>query len=369
MKNKMIFHGSGREFFNTWIMNVVMSVLTLGLYSAWAKVRTKKYFYGQTELAGDRFDYHDSPVRILFWRVIFFVTLVVCIFFVSHSKESAYFIAIVFLMVSPWFFRRNLRVNAGMTSYRNKRFNFNGTLIGAYKSIFVGSLVSLLIFSLGMIFSLVVSPQNNLLVAIYLGIFFVLGLSKLIYEVVKYVNCGYEYGGAKFGTKTDISKVFCFVVSLVSLLIFSSSTVGVFYLDWKLEDAVTHYTLEGVSSRMSMVDYALYASKVIVVKGLFYAMHAIPALMVFHFLSRMIHAYVFNDKKMMHSVIFVLSNMLARMLTLGFLTPWVRVREYNYFVSSVIIDGDLDVRSDIVGYEGMKSNSKVDKQSFQHAIE
>ena len=70
MENKMTFHGSGREFFGIWIVNIVLSLLTLGIYSAWAKVRTKKYFYGNTELAGDRFDYHATPKQILIGRVI-----------------------------------------------------------------------------------------------------------------------------------------------------------------------------------------------------------------------------------------------------------------------------------------------------------
>ena len=59
------FHGQGSEFFRIWIVNLVLTILTLGIYSAWAKVRTKRYFYGNTELAGDRFDYLASPIAIL----------------------------------------------------------------------------------------------------------------------------------------------------------------------------------------------------------------------------------------------------------------------------------------------------------------
>ena len=46
------FHGNGADYFRIWIVNLLFSILTLGIYSAWAKVRTKKYFYGNTELAG-----------------------------------------------------------------------------------------------------------------------------------------------------------------------------------------------------------------------------------------------------------------------------------------------------------------------------
>ena len=69
------FHGDGGEFFRIWIVNIVLTILTLGIYSAWAKVRTKRYFYGNTELAGDRFDYLGDPLAILRGRIIAIVLL------------------------------------------------------------------------------------------------------------------------------------------------------------------------------------------------------------------------------------------------------------------------------------------------------
>ncbi|MEX1058239.1 MAG: DUF898 family protein, partial [Natronospirillum sp.] len=42
------FNGRGGEYFGIWIVNIALTVLTLGIYSAWAKVRNKRYFYGNT---------------------------------------------------------------------------------------------------------------------------------------------------------------------------------------------------------------------------------------------------------------------------------------------------------------------------------
>lgn len=36
------FHGSAGEYFRIWIVNVLLSIVTLGIYSAWAKVRTRR---------------------------------------------------------------------------------------------------------------------------------------------------------------------------------------------------------------------------------------------------------------------------------------------------------------------------------------
>jgi uncharacterized membrane protein YjgN (DUF898 family) len=52
------FRGSAGEFFRIWIVNVALILITLGIYSAWAKVRTRRYFYGNTFVAGNAFDYH-----------------------------------------------------------------------------------------------------------------------------------------------------------------------------------------------------------------------------------------------------------------------------------------------------------------------
>src|SRR5690349_18799843 len=64
------FTGSGGSYFGIWIVNLLLSIITLGIYSAWAKVRRLQYFYRHTELAGSGFDFHGSPTRILLGRII-----------------------------------------------------------------------------------------------------------------------------------------------------------------------------------------------------------------------------------------------------------------------------------------------------------
>src|SRR5271167_2635068 len=67
---KLIFSGRGAEYFGIWIVNLLLTIITLGIYSAWAKVRRLKYFYRHTELAGSSFDFHGSPTKILIGRAI-----------------------------------------------------------------------------------------------------------------------------------------------------------------------------------------------------------------------------------------------------------------------------------------------------------
>jgi Zn-dependent protease with chaperone function len=48
------FTGKGSEYFGIWIVNLLLTILTLGFYSPWAKVRRMHYFYRNTQLAGNQ---------------------------------------------------------------------------------------------------------------------------------------------------------------------------------------------------------------------------------------------------------------------------------------------------------------------------
>ncbi|NIR61944.1 MAG: DUF898 domain-containing protein, partial [Gammaproteobacteria bacterium] len=73
------FTGSGAEYFRIWIVNILLTIVTLGIYSAWAKVRTKRYFYGNTRLMGSGFEFHARPVTILKGRLVAVAALAVVI--------------------------------------------------------------------------------------------------------------------------------------------------------------------------------------------------------------------------------------------------------------------------------------------------
>ncbi len=64
------FHGSASEYFGIWIVNILLMIVTFGLYAPWAKVRRLRYFYGNTELIKRRFDFTGIPHKILLGRLI-----------------------------------------------------------------------------------------------------------------------------------------------------------------------------------------------------------------------------------------------------------------------------------------------------------
>ncbi|CAJ0697303.1 YjgN family protein [Ralstonia mannitolilytica] len=123
---RLRFIGSGSEYFRIWIVNLLLTIVTLGIYSAWAKVRTLQYFYRNTQLAGSSFDYHGSPIAILKGRAIIFV-LALAFNVLSHSSPVLGLVFLVLLAaVFPWLLVRSLRFRMANSSYRGLRFAFTG---------------------------------------------------------------------------------------------------------------------------------------------------------------------------------------------------------------------------------------------------
>jgi uncharacterized membrane protein YjgN (DUF898 family) len=120
------FTGTGSEYFRIWVVNLFLSIMTLGIYSAWAKVRRNRFLYRNMRVAGSSFDYHAKPLAILRGRLIAFVLLVG----LNYSQYFSFYlygsILIVFLAVFPWLLTRSFAFRMHNSSWRSIRFRFHG---------------------------------------------------------------------------------------------------------------------------------------------------------------------------------------------------------------------------------------------------
>ncbi|PPC93162.1 MAG: hypothetical protein CTY33_09150 [Methylotenera sp.] len=128
------FTGSGGEYFRIWIVNVFLTIITLGIYSAWAKVRRNQYFYRNTWLDEANFDYHGNPVAILKGRILAVALLVAYNFSGKISPLLFLAVAILIGIVMPYLLLKSFRFRAINTSYRGLRFGFSAPLKDAYKT-------------------------------------------------------------------------------------------------------------------------------------------------------------------------------------------------------------------------------------------
>lgn len=120
--HSFVFHGDAREYFKIWIVNTLLTIVTLGVYAAWAKVRKRRYLRGSTEFMGHRFDYVADPRRILIGNVL------VALMFVAYMVVGEVYpdvrigALIAGVALLPWVVVRSLAFNAHNTVYRGMRF-------------------------------------------------------------------------------------------------------------------------------------------------------------------------------------------------------------------------------------------------------
>ena len=123
------FTASAGDYFRIWIVNLVLTILTLGVYSAWAKVRRRRYFYGHTRIDGEGFEYRGRPIAILKGRLIA-VAAVALFYGTAHFAPSLiWLLAILTVCAAPWLIVRSMAFNAYSSAYRNIRLRFRGTYL------------------------------------------------------------------------------------------------------------------------------------------------------------------------------------------------------------------------------------------------
>lgn len=156
------FTGDGKEYFKIWIANIFLTIITLGIYSAWAKVRRQRYFYGNTSVGDSSFEYLANPMAILKGRIIAFV------FFAGYSGITNLFplaqlpLSLIFAAMLPWLIMKSLIFRSRNTAYRNIRFNFNGRY-GDVASVYL-FLPILIPITLGIAYPYIIFRQKDLIV-------------------------------------------------------------------------------------------------------------------------------------------------------------------------------------------------------------
>lgn len=96
------------EYFRIWIVNLALTVITLGIYSAWAKVRRRRYFYGHTRIDGEGFEYRANPVAILKGRLIAVAAIAVYYGAGHFAPQYQLLLWIPLVIFGPWLLVRSL---------------------------------------------------------------------------------------------------------------------------------------------------------------------------------------------------------------------------------------------------------------------
>src|ERR1700712_1570787 len=127
-----VFTATGPAYFRIWIVNLLLSIVTVGFYSPWAKVRRLRYFYGNTLFDGSPFEFHGRPIALLKGRLIGLVLLIAYSQAAKISFALWVGVVVVLIVLFPWLLWKSFRFRMANSSYRGIRFGFDGTVRDAY---------------------------------------------------------------------------------------------------------------------------------------------------------------------------------------------------------------------------------------------
>ncbi|MDS1863377.1 YjgN family protein [Vibrio vulnificus] len=353
--NSIQFKGQGGEFFGIWIVNILLSVITLGIYSAWAKVRTKRYFYGNTFVAGDNFEYHAQPMQLLKGRLVALALVVIWVVANSFFPLASLVLLALFYVALPWLLWSNARFDSAMTSYRNVHFAFNGSLKEAYMSILGRGLASLLIIAI-YIAIVVASANASAMVATLLG-FGTLVLMFVLYAWVvagihQYFASGYQYGDWKFVAKIETGfflKTYCkamligFLTAVAFMIVMGTFVLGTDIMNIFAGEVDL---LEGKGD----FAYVVVTYLVTITMSLGITAYTTTRIRNYVFSRLTATAEAQSETEFRFASTFgvwdymslIVTNFLLQVITLGLARPWVMVRTSRYVASHTGVIGDMD---------------------------
>ena len=131
------FKGTAKEYFGIWIVNTLLQIITCGIYSPWAKVRRRRFFYASTLLHNEPFDYLADPLVLFKGWLIGAVMLILYSVSNQISPFLSMAIGMIIFVAIPWLIVRSKVFNNSNSAHRNIRFGFKPNYHESY-AVFMG---------------------------------------------------------------------------------------------------------------------------------------------------------------------------------------------------------------------------------------
>jgi uncharacterized membrane protein YjgN (DUF898 family) len=314
---KVKFHGNGTEYFAIWIVNLLLSIITLGIYSAWATVRTHRYFYSNTEIEGHRLSYLAEPMQILRGRIIAVLLLAAYLIISNFSPIAGVVVILLFALATPFIICLGVRFRMRMMAYRHVRFNFK--------------------MRFGRAFFIFIFLPIVAVCTLYLATPWVLKkIDEFLYENM-------EYGNKTFKPKLAAGEYYIAAIISGGITIVGILIIG---FSFAIGMGVAKFDLESMSVGNILTLFFIVMSYFIIIVA------------ATSYYKALIRNHVYNNTKIQDVtnfestvkfiplVILNASNYLMLIFTLGLAIPWVKVRTARFYAEATnvtILSGINDV--------------------------
>jgi len=311
------FRGDAREYFRIWIVNFALSIATLGIYSAWASVRTRRYFYANTRLAGSPFEYSAQPLPILRGRLLAVLMFSLYVLAGRTSWQLQLATAALIAIVMPWLIVRGLAFRARYSSWRGLPFRFEPDFAGAYKWYF--AVYPLMLPTLGLVYPWIKARQQQWTVQ------------------------HHRYGNAAFDFNGDVTDYY--MVLLVAIgITFAYMFVVVMGVAGIMGFFNAHFGKTGFKDHPQLFALFLYAVYLPAYLGI-YAYNRSRMLNLLYNNTTLAGGHRLRSTLGYWAMFWIYSsNLIAIVCTLGLAAPWAKVRMARYRTAHLVLQpaSDLD---------------------------
>ena len=326
-RKEFSFTGTATEFFGIWIVNILLTILTLGIYTPWAKVRTNRYFYGHTHVAGSNFDYLASPITILKGYLIAVALFIIYIVVSTFAPGSEIIFFLLLMIALPFIVVRAMAFRLRNTAYRNLRFRFYGQYVqAAWIYLGIGILIPL---TLGLIFPYFVYRGNKFLIT----------------------NAG--YGKSRFSLQSGASAFYKIYLIALGILIGAGIVVAVVMMPvmMEMQTVMEQAKQSGVEpgsaamgAAMAGLPVFIYFLMLLLYFGVFIYIRTAVANLIWNSVTLDGGHKFESSLKLGRMAWIIFSNTIVIALSLGLMIPWSRVRMVRYRMDTLnLIPGsDLD---------------------------
>ena len=311
------FKGTAGEYFGIWIVNVILSIITIGIYSAWAKVKRETYFKNNTKIGETGFGYHATGMQILKGRLIAVAVLILINIAGTFYPVIGGAIFVILIFLIPLIINNSMRFSARVTSFRNIRFNWHGTYGKSLWFFVIAPIVSIL--SLGILMPLI---------------------SKAYYT---YFARSHSYGTSSFSCDPKVKDYYvAYGVGVVLPVFLIIAFLVIFGF------ATFTNLSSGLIPTSGTMEISLSGFVPLTIILIFVLTTSVYRVLCRNLMMRSLTlSDVANFDSTINPIKFVwirLSNLIVIILSLGLMLPWATVRAHKYLskCSKIIVIGDLE---------------------------
>lgn len=284
-KRQLDFWGEGSKLFGVFIVNMLLTLVTLGLYYPWARAATMKYLYQETEFEGSRFAFHGTGKEMFigFIKAIGIFGGLYLIFFLFMWVQKPLFTLFGLLifftgmsLLTPIAIHGALRYRMSRTSWRGIHFGYRGQLSELIRICVVGFLLTLVTFG------------------IY-NFWFEMKLRRYLIQNIR-------FGNVQFSFRGDGTDWFGLNLGGYFLTIFTLGIYGFWWMKDRLKFQFSNIRIHQDDSTIKI--------KTSFTGGNYFGL--------------------------------VVVNSILMVITLGLATPWIMIRNIKYIFDNIVLNGPFN---------------------------